>query len=154
MLPHAILLSYMLIGQFTHEIDTKKRVILPSKWRKSLGSEVIITTGLDMSLFVYTVKEWEKIAEKLGEMSFGNQDARHFNRFMLSNAFLTDVDTQGRILIPETLKTYAHIQEKIVFVGVHSRVEMWSEDLWKTYQEKNLADVDTIASKLNSIGVL
>src|SRR5205085_1990040 len=104
----------MLIGQFTHDIDPKKRLTLPAKWRGDLGKKVVVTTGLDTSLFVYPLKEWEKIAEKLSEMSFGNADSRHFNRFLLTNAFETDVDAQGRILIPDVLKDFAHLDGKIV----------------------------------------
>jgi MraZ protein len=103
----------MLIGQFTHELDPKKRLTLPSKWRADLGKKVVVTSGLDNSLFVFTVKEWEKFAEGLSQSGFGNQDTRSFNRFILGNAFETDVDAAGRIVIPETrLFLYINIVSK------------------------------------------
>ena len=93
--------NVMLIGQYTHELDPKKRLTLPAKWRKELGDKVVVTNGLDNSLFLFSTKEWEKIAEKLASLSLGNSESRNFNRFFLSNAFEVDIDTQGRILLPE-----------------------------------------------------
>ena len=92
----------MLIGQYKHDLDPKKRLTLPSKWRSDLGKKVVVTNGLDSSLFVFPVKEWEKVAEKLSQSGFGNKDTRDFNRFILGNAFETDVDAAGRIVICNT----------------------------------------------------
>ena len=86
----------MLIGTYTHELDPKKRLTLPSKWRTDLGKKVVVTNGLDSSLFIFSVKEWEVVAQKLSQSGFGNKDTRDFNRFILGNAFETDVDAAGR----------------------------------------------------------
>lgn len=144
----------MLIGQYTHEIDPKKRLTLPAKWRKNLGKKVIVTTGLDDALFVYTEKGWEEIATKLSSVSFANKDSRDFNRIMLANAFDLDIDSQGRVLIPDELKKFAKLDKKVVLVGMYSRLEIWNEDAWKKYSEKSQKEVDKLASKLNEIGVL
>lgn len=146
--------KYMLIGQYTHDLDPKKRLTLPAKWRKDLGKKVIVTTGLDNSLFVYTEKEWEVIASKLSSMSFGNQDSRSFNRFMLANAYDMDIDASGRILIPENLKDFAKLTGKVVLVGMYSRLEIWNEEEWKRCQAKAQGEADTLASKLNELGIL
>ena len=146
--------KYMLIGQYTHDLDPKKRLTLPAKWRKDLGKKVIVTTGLDNALFVYTEKEWEIIASKLSSMSFGNQDSRSFNRFMLANAFDMDIDASGRILIPENLKNFAKLTGKVVLVGMYSRLEIWNENEWKKYQAKSEGEADTLATKLNELGIL
>ena len=116
----------MLIGTYTHDLDPKKRLTLPSKWRNDLGKKVVVTNGLDNSLFIFSVNEWGKVAEKLSTSGFGNKDTRDFNRFMLGNAFETDVDKSGRIVIPDTLKTFAKLSNKIVLAGMHSRVEVWN----------------------------
>lgn len=144
----------MLIGHYTHELDPKKRLTMPAKWRKDLGKRVIVTTGLDNSLFVYTEKEWGIIAEKLSSMSFGNQDSRSFNRFMLSNAYDIDIDASGRVLLPEVLKDFAKLTGKVVLVGMYSRLEIWNEEEWKRYQASTLKQADTLAGKLNELGVL
>ena len=112
----------MLIGQYTHDLDPKKRLTLPAKWRNDLGKKVVVTNGLDSSLFIFPVDEWEEVATKLSQSGFGNKDTRDFNRFILGNAFETDVDAAGRIVIPETLKKFAKLGDKVVLAGMHSRV--------------------------------
>jgi MraZ protein len=144
----------MLIGQFTHELDPKKRLTLPSKWRADLGKKVVVTSGLDNSLFVFTVKEWEKFAEGLSQSGFGNQDTRSFNRFILGNAFETDVDAAGRIVIPETLKEFAHLSTKVVCAGMYTRIEIWDETAWKSNIAKVNGEADALAGKLSELGIL
>lgn len=144
----------MLIGHYIHQLDDKKRISIPSKWRAILGKKVIVTSGFDKSLFVYSLKEWTKIAEKLSSLSFTNKDTRSFTRFMLSNAFEADLDSVGRILVTDTLKSFADIKKKAVLVGMHSRVEIWSEEEWEKYSNANNKSADAVAEKLSEIGVL
>jgi MraZ protein len=144
----------MLIGHYIHQLDDKKRISIPAKWRSVLGKKVVVTSGLDKSLFVFSLKEWQKIAEKLSSLSFTNKEARSFTRFMLSNAFDTDLDSVGRILITDQLKSFADINKKAVLVGMHSRVEVWSEEEWEKYSKANNKDADSVASKLSDLGVL
>lgn len=148
------IINNMLIGQYNHELDSKKRLTLPSKWRANLGKKVVVTSGLDSSLFVFPVKEWEAFALKLSQSGFGNLDTRNFNRFILGNAFEVDVDAAGRIVIPDTLKDFAHLSNKIVLAGMYSRVEIWDESAWATYTAKVSKEADVLASKLNDLGVL
>ncbi len=152
----------MFIGEFTHTLDDKKRLSLPSKFRKDLGKKVIITHGLDNCLFMFTLSQWNDIAEKLGNMSFANSDSRGFNRIMLGGAVEIEVDTAGRILIPDFLRQYAGVNEtetkkensKLVFAGIHTRIEIWEEKRWKSYKENILKQADSLASKLSEIGAI
>ena len=144
----------MLIGTYTHDLDPKKRLTLPSKWRNDLGKKVVVTNGLDNSLFIFSTKEWEKVAEKLSLSGFGNKDTRDFNRFMLGNAFETDVDKAGRIVIPDTLKSFAKLSSKVVLAGMHSRVEIWNIDAWKHFTTKISGEADVLASKLSELGII
>lgn len=144
----------MLIGQYTHELDSKKRLTLPAKWRKVLGSKVVVTNGLDNSLFVFSQKEWESIAEKLGSLSLGNSESRNFNRFFLSNAFEIDIDTQGRIVLPENLTNYASLRGKLVLAGMYKRVEIWNEEAWGNCMKISKENADKVAETLSVIGVL
>lgn len=144
----------MLIGEFTHTLDTKTRLSLPSKFRKQFGKKVIVTKGLDNCLFVYSLKEWEKISQRLGELSIGQSDTRGFNRFMLAGAVEIDVDLVGRILIPEFLKKFAQLTDKVVFAGIHNRVELWNEKAWSIYKKRIEKQADKLAEKLGELGVL
>ena len=144
----------MLIGQYTHTLDPKKRLSLPSQFRRELGKKVVLTNGLDHALFVYSIKEWEKVASRLGELGIGNADTRSFNRFMLAGATEVEVDSSGRILIPDFLKKFANLSEKVVLAGVHSRAEIWDETAWNTYTAKVASEADVLAEKLSEIGVI
>src|SRR5450830_1850717 len=98
----------MLIGEYTHTIDKKNRISMPFKFRKELGKKIIITPGLDSCLFIFTIKEWAKVSKKLSDsnndLSFLKADQRSFNRYMFGRAAEVEIDSIGRILIPEFLK--------------------------------------------------
>ena len=138
----------MLIGQYSHTLDPKKRLSLPAKFRKELGRRVVITNGLDNCLFLYPLKEWQKVAEKLAHLSIGAAGTRGFNRFILSGAVEAEIDSAGRILIPEFLKEFAGLKDKVVLAGVHTRVEVWDEKAWNEYKGRVEKDADALAEKL------
>jgi len=144
----------MLIGEYAHILDNKKRLSLPSKFRKELGRKIVVTRGLDNCLFVYSLKEWQKIATKLGELSIGQADTRGFNRFMLSGAVEVEVDTVGRILIPDFLKDFAQLKNKVILAGIQTRVEVWDGATWDAYKKRVEHQADAMAEKLGEIGMI
>ncbi len=144
----------MLLGEHTHTLDTKKRLSLPSKFRKELGKTVVITRGLDACLFVYSVKEWKQFSEKLTELSMGQSNTRAFNRFLLGSAVETNIDSAGRILIPDYLKDFAGLEQKVIVAGLSNRVELWNEDKWHAYQSGLEDQADSLAQTLGEIGMI
>lgn len=144
----------MLIGEYKHTLDPKKRLSLPSRWRAELGKVIIVTRGLDGCLFLYTPELWQVIIKKMSALPFGNADARHFNRYFLSGAVELDVDKNGRILIPDFLKELAQLESKVVLTGVNDRVEIWNETKWNEYKMNIEEKADELAEKLSDIGVL
>jgi MraZ protein len=144
----------MFIGEYIHSVDDKKRLSVPAKFRKDLGKKAVITLGLNKCLSVYTTKEWKVFAEKLSKLSMGKTEDRGFSRAMLSGAFEVEVDSIGRILIPESLKGYAGLKEKVVLTGVYNRVEVWDEEAWRIYKAEMVANADTMAEQLGDRGVL
>ena len=144
----------MLIGEYKHTLDPKRRLSLPSKWRKELGRELVITRGLDNCLFVYPLKQWEKITEKVGQLPLGQADTRSFNRFFLSGAVEVEVDSVGRILVPDFLKDFGKLDTKVVLAGIYDRIEVWDETRWEAYKKGIEAQADSLAEKLGDIGVL
>ncbi|HEY4506187.1 MAG TPA: division/cell wall cluster transcriptional repressor MraZ [Candidatus Paceibacterota bacterium] len=144
----------MLLGEYTHTLDPKKRLALPAKFRKELGRSVVLTHGLDKCLFVYSMKEWKNVAEKLGKLSMGAADTRGFNRFMLAGAVESEIDSVGRILVPDFLKNFAGLGEKVVVAGVHTRAEIWDETTWNNYKRKIEKRADELAQKLGEVGVI
>jgi MraZ protein len=144
----------MLIGEYTHTLDPKKRLSLPSRFRKEVGKKVVVTRGLDNCLFVYSLAEWKKIAEKLAALPMGASDTRGFNRFLLSGAVEIAVDSVGRMLIPDFLKEFAGLRSRVILAGAGTRVEVWDEKAWKEYKRRIEKQADTMAEKLGEIGIL
>ena len=144
----------MLLGEYTHTLDPKKRLALPAKFRKELGETVVLTHGLDRCLFVYSIDEWKRVAEKLASLGMGAADTRGFNRFMLAGAVETEIDSVGRILIPDFLKEFASLGTKVIVAGVHTRAEIWDEKNWKEYKSRIEREADKLAEKLGEIGVI
>ena len=146
----------MLIGQFTHTIDDKNRLSLPAKFRQEMGKKVVITPGLDSCLFIFTVKQWEKISERLSlsESSMLQADNRGFNRYLLGGAVEVEVDAVGRMLLPEHLRERGHLKSRVVFIGVRDRAELWDEGTWNSYQENIDRKADALAEKLGQVGMI
>ena len=138
----------MFLGQYEHTIDEKGRLIIPGKYRESLGEEFIITFGLDTCLFVYPLNEWKNLAEKIKSFPLGKKDARAFGRILFSRALNCSIDTQGRVSILKYLKDYAHINKEIMIIGVMDRIEIWSRDLWQKYSTEAIDSYEDIAERI------
>ncbi len=144
----------MLIGEYTHAIDDKNRLSLPVKFRQEMGKKIVLTPGLDGCLFVFTLKEWEKFSAKLAETSFAQADSRSFNRYILGGAVEVEVDSVGRILVPDFLRGRANLEDKVVVIGVQSRAEIWNEKSWIDYKKVVEKQADSLAEKLGTVGIL
>ena len=142
----------MLIGEYQHALDIKNRIIVPSKLREDLGNNFVITKGLDGCLYAYPLGEWKILQEKLKMLPLTNKDARAFVRFFFAGACEVEMDKQGRGLIPQNLKEYAGIEKEIVSIGVLTRVEIWSKEKWKEYNDSNV-DYQSIAEKMSNLGI-
>ncbi len=143
----------MLIGQYQHTIDAKKRLALPVKFRAELGTTVIITKGVENCLVLYTQKEWEVMSAKLANLPVSQGEARNFTRHILSSAMEVELDKLGRILVPDYLKEYAGFTKNVVIAGLSTRLEIWDEAAWKKYSESAEKGVEEIVSKLGPLGI-
>ena len=140
----------MFIGEYRHTFDAKNRISLPAKFRKELGGTVVVTRGLDKCLFVYPKASWKKEAGKIAEHSTGGSAGRGLARLMLAGAVEADVDSAGRILVPDYLRSFATLKEKSVIAGVSDRVEIWDERAWEEYTTAIERDADAFAEKLSA----
>jgi len=138
----------MLSGEYRHNLDIKKRLIIPSKMRMDLGDKIVITRGLDGCLFGYSEKNWDGIMEKLNTLPFTKRDARNFTRFLTSGATLLEFDKQGRVIIPNYLSNYANLNKEIVIVGVINRIEIWSKEKWDEFMDNNIDSLSDISENL------
>lgn len=143
----------MFIGEYAHNLDEKGRIAIPKKFRRALEDGAVVTRGLDDCLFLYTKEEWEVIAQKLASLPFSQANARAFARLMLAGAMEVNLDKQGRVILPDYLRNYASLEKNIVVAGLYSRLELWSEDKWKTYTETTQAARNEIAEELGELGI-
>lgn len=143
----------MFIGEYTHSLDSKGRMNLPAKFRRDLKEGVVITRGLDRCLSVYPRTQWQELAEKLAALPISNSKSRAFARLMLAGAWDAELDSQGRIAVPEYLRTYAGISKHAVVAGLGDRMEIWDEDSWQSYKAKTEEESDAIAEAMGELGV-
>lgn len=141
----------MFMGEYNHTIDAKGRLIIPSKFREALGSEFVLTKGLDGCLFVFPMKEWEAFEEKLRSLPLIDRNARKFSRFFLAGASTCELDKQGRILVPGTLREFAQMDKEVVLTGMLDRIEVWSKEQW--LENNAYDDMDDIAQSMQELGL-
>ena len=144
----------MFIGEYAHSLDPKKRLALPARFRKELGEKVVVTRGLDQCLFVYPLAVWEEIAGKLSTLPLGQAATRSFVRLMLAGAFEAEIDKLGRVLLPDYLKRYAAIGQKVIITGVFNRLEIWAQEKWEQYRAETEQHADELAERLGELGML
>lgn len=143
----------MLLGEFSHSIDEKGRVIIPSRLREDLGERFFICNGMEGCLFVYSQQEWDKFVKELETLPRMNKDARIFKRYFFGSASEGSFDKQGRVLIPPALRKNANLEKDVVLVGVQDRVEIWDKELWEERSNVSEEDLDAIAERMESLGI-
>jgi MraZ protein len=143
----------MFIGEYSHNLDDKGRVAVPKKFRADLSKGAVVTRGLDNCLFLYTKEEWEKLAEKLAALPFSQANSRAFARLMLAGAMDVEVDKQGRIMLPEYLRTFAGLKKNMIVAGLYNRLELWDQETWNGYKVKTEKESNEIAEHMFELGV-
>ena len=143
----------MLTGEFNHSIDSKGRLIIPSKLRDSLGEHFVITKGMDGCLFLYPENEWEAFETKLRTLPLTNKKARDFKRFFLGSAVEGEIDKQGRVLLSSSLRTYANLDKEVVLAGVLDKVEIWSKEAWDARTSDIEENIEDIANDMEDLGL-
>ena len=141
----------MLIGEYTHSLDEKKRVAVPAKFRKEIGKTVVITHGLDNCLSLYPLETWKKIAEKVADLPIDRSDNRAFSRAILAGAAEVEFDKQGRIILPDYLRNFAGITKDVIIIGLYNRLEIWDESKWNAYKKDSDKNYNNIAEALSNL---
>jgi MraZ protein len=138
-------------GEYSHSIDAKGRLIIPSKFRDLLGEQFVVTKGFDGCLFVFDQDGWDAFEEKLRNLPMDIPGARQLGRFFMAGADDVEVDKQGRILLKQNWLQHAGIEKEAVIAGVGNRVEIWSKDKWE--EAATFDDIDSIAAKMTEYGL-
>lgn len=145
----------MLVSKYFNTIDEKNRMTIPAKYREELGYSCILTKGDDKCLYIYPMREWEKVLERLSALPTSDKDIRAYVRRVYTNAVECEIDKQGRILIPTELRDFAGIDKELVTAGMMQRIEVWSRAVWEAaqQQEEEACDADALSDKLKAYGV-
>ena len=143
----------MFIGEYHHALDDKGRIQVPAKFRADLQKGAVVTRGLDTCLFIYTQKEWNILAEKLAKLPISQAKSRAFSRLMLAGAMELEIDKQGRVIVPEYLRTFAGLKKMVVVAGLYNRLELWDKEAWERYRRGTEKQSGDIAEALGELGV-
>jgi len=143
----------MFMGEFTHNMDGKGRIIMPASFREELEGSFVVTRGLDNCLFLYPLPEWQKLEEKLKELPITRKNARSFVRFFFSGATECTLDKQGRISLPQNLRNYADLEKETVIIGLANRIEIWAKEKWDSFLEDAEDSHEDIAATMDDLGI-
>lgn len=138
----------MFMGEYTHTVDSKGRLIIPAKFRNQLDEKFILIKWLEHSLYGFPLNEWELFENKLKALPMTNKDARKFQRFIFSSAIEAEFDKQGRITLPVNLREYAHIAKETIITGSGAGFEIWDYQTWELYTNDIVENFDEIADGL------
>ena len=141
----------MFMGEYNHTVDTNGRLIIPTKFREQLGEEFVVTKGMTGCLIAFPQEEWTLITDKLRTFPLTQEDAIEFMHFFVSGAMSCELDRQGRILLPATLRKFADLDKDVVMTGMINRFEIWDRDRWEeTYASGNYRES---ARKMAALGL-
>ena len=142
----------MFLGEYEHSVDAKGRIAVPAKFRPQLEAGLVVTRGFERCLQVYPMEAWGVLAERVSSLSLGDANARRLSRHLFASAFDTELDKQGRILLPATLRGYAEITDGAVVAGMNTFFEIWSTDAWAATREEMADEGSAIAEVLANLG--
>lgn len=143
----------MFIGEYQHNLDTKGRITMPSKFREELGNTFYITKGMDGCLFVFPEEEWIEMDKKIKGLRLSRKDARGIARLFYAGAIDVSLDKMGRVLLPGNLRQYASLEKEAIIIGVSSRVEIWDKDRWQSYNEDDDFNYDMLTESMADLDI-
>lgn len=143
----------MIVGQYLHSLEEKGRLAIPKKFREELGEKAVITRGLDGCLFLFSAEKWQEFERKLAKMPLTKRNSRAFARFLTYSAAEIEFDKQGRVLIPEHLRSFAGITKDVVVAGTLERIEIWDKRRFDSYIRGIEKDSEKIAERLEELGL-
>lgn len=139
----------MFTGTYQNTLDNKYRVIIPAKFRDQLSGRCMLTRGFDRCLYIYSMEDWDVLVGKIKQLKQSDPDVRQFIRDFFSNTEDCNIDSQGRILIPQHLREYAAISKNLVTMGAMDKIEIWSAEVLGDNESQNMMDNEDFLRKLD-----
>ncbi len=141
----------MFIGEYQHNLDSKGRIIIPSRFRDELNANFILTRGLDGCLTIYSLEQWNKMFEELNKLPTTKKAARQYVRMLTSTATECTLDNQGRIQIPSFLSKPVNIIKDCIIIGANDHIEIWDKDTWDSYYLDASDNFEEVAENLSEL---
>jgi MraZ protein len=141
------------LGEYSHSLDEKGRVVMPSKFRTGLDDGCVVTKGQERCIYVFPMDRWEEESSKVLKLPRTDRRARNFSRSFFASASDQALDRQGRVQIPESLRRYAGLEKDLTVVGVADRIEVWAADTWRTVAEEADVYYSEIEEALSEDGI-
>nr|MDK6327297.1 division/cell wall cluster transcriptional repressor MraZ [Alloscardovia omnicolens] len=142
----------MLLGTYTPKIDAKGRVAIPAKMRSQLGEGCVLARGQERCVYILPNDEFRRIAQQIQHISLSNKAARNYLRVFLSGAVDLEPDKQGRVMVPQMLRSYANLGDDVVLIGVGTRAELWNREDWEKYLADQEDDYSNMADDVLPVG--
>ena len=139
----------MFIGNYNYNLDDKGRINLPSAYKDDFGDKLVCVQGFEECIYLFTIDSWKALEEKVASLSITKAANRKFARLFMSNAFISNVDSKGRINLENVLINHAHLKKECVFLGASNHVEIWDKDVWADYKNNCSDDLDMIAEEVD-----
>ena len=138
----------MFYGEHEHTIDDKKRLILPSKFRAPLAGGVVLAKGFEPSIDVYPLEAWNANVARVADLDSFSPEARRMKRYVFAGALVTELDAQGRVLVPQKLAEHAGLGRDVVIAGVHDHLEIWDRMQWEAERSSTEGSVSDVAERI------
>lgn len=139
----------MLLGEYAHTLDDKNRLTFPARFRQAFADGAVVTRGMDGCLAVYAREGWDRfVTDRLEGLDAFSREARQMSRFLFSGAAETELDRQGRLMLPPALVKHAKLEREVVVAGVRDHVEIWDRAAWRKYLEEVEGNAELVAERL------
>jgi len=139
-------------GEYRHAVDVKGRIAVPARFRAQLDGGAVVARWLDTCLAIFPMAAWEELATKVGSLPMTDPNARLLQRQLFAGAFETELDRQGRVLVPQGLRAFAGLEDEAMVLGSREHAEIWAPARWDTYSE-SLNDPDAFAQAIAGLGI-
>ena len=142
----------MFTGEYRHAVDAKGRIAVPARFRAQLDGGAVVARWLDTCLAIFPLAAWEELATKVGSLPMTDPNARLLQRQLFAGAFETELDRQGRVLVPQGLRAFAGLEDEAMVLGSREHAEIWAPARWDSYSE-SLNDPDAFAQAIAGLGI-
>jgi MraZ protein len=139
-------------GEYRHAVDDKGRIAVPSRFRAHLDGGLVVARWLDTCLAIYPRAAWEELSTRIGSLPMTDPRGRLLQRRLFAGAFETELDRQGRVLLPQGLRTFAGLGDEAMVLGSRDHAEIWEPERWAAYSQE-LEDPDAFAAAIDGLGI-